>query len=386
MGSVAMWLAGAIAVFSAGLRLYRARRHPTPGVVYLCAAVASVGCSAALAAPLSVELLMPVEPFGNFTRWLANGLAMVAAWSVHALLLHLVHAPEHARPSVRRQGVVLALALAAMTALLLGAGIPSAPDFVATSGHLWQITVYVAVFCGYVAYSLANFIRLMSHYARLSARPWLRRGLGVVRAGAAVGIGWAALKVLAALTVLAGGAGGWETLASAVLSATCVSLVGVGVTMPAWGPAVAGPVRWVRHHRAHRALRPLWSVLYAAFPEVERTYQGQPTTIAWRLARRVVEIEDGLLLLAPYRAPRADTSAGTRDPEALREAVEIRDALRDVARGSVPPVAEPPVPAPQREAADLDAEAAWLRRVARAYCHVPAVADHSTEKEPRDQR
>ncbi|MBE9375290.1 hypothetical protein IQ251_12630 [Saccharopolyspora sp. HNM0983] len=386
MGSVVMWFAGALAVSSAGLRLYRARRYPTAGVVYLCAAVAAVGCSAVLAAPLTVELLMPVEPFDNFTRWLANGLAMVAAWSVHALLLHLVYAPEHARPSVRRQVVVLAGALAAMSGLLLGAGIPSAPDFVAAAGHRWQITVYVTVFCGYVAYSLANFIRLMAYYARLSTRPWLRRGLGVVRAGAAVGIGWAVLKVLAAMTVLAGGSGGWETLASAILSATCVSLVGIGVTMPAWGPVIAAPVRWVRHYRTHRALRPLWSVLHTAFPEIARTHPGQSTAIAWRLARRVVEIEDGLLLLAPYRTPQERTSPRTGDPEAVWEAVEIRDALHDVARGRTPPVAEPPVPAPQREAGDLDAEAAWLRRVARAYCRVPAIAHRTEEQEFRDQR
>ncbi|GAB3298029.1 hypothetical protein GCM10027563_41060 [Parasphingorhabdus pacifica] len=218
-----MWLAGVIAVSSAGLRLYRARRRLTPGVIYLCAAVAAVGCSAALAAPLTVELLIPVELFSNFTRWLANSLAMVAAWSVHALLLHLVYAPEHARPSVRRQVVILAAALATMTLLLLGAGIPSAPDFVAAAGDHWQITAYVTVFCGYVAYNLANFVRLMSYYARLSARPWLRRGLGMARVGAAVGIGWAVVKILAAITVLAGDPGGWEILASAILSATCVS-------------------------------------------------------------------------------------------------------------------------------------------------------------------
>ena len=369
---------------SAALRLYRARRKLTPGVIYLCAAVAAVGCSAALVAPLTVTLLVPVEPVSNFTRWLANDLAMLAAWSVHALLLHLVHAPEQARISVRRQGAFLAAAVATMTLLLFGAGIPSAPNFVAASGDHWQVTAYVTVFCGYVAHSLTNFTRLMFHYARLSARPWLRRGLGLAQVGAVLGVGWASMKIVAAVTVLAGHSGDWETTASALLSATCVSLVGIGVTMPTWGPVAATPARWVRHYRTHRVLRPLWSALQATFPEISRTHPGPPATLDEHLARRLVEIEDGLLLLAPYRTPRE--SASPRGPAVVREAVKIRDALHEIQRGAKPAVAKPPAPSPQRDSGDLDAEAAWLRRVARAYRRLPAVDRSIDEKESSDQR
>lgn len=377
MGSALMWVAGTVAVASALVRLYRARRRLTAGVVYLCTAVATVGCSAGLVAPLTVELLMPVEPFANFTRWAANSLAMIAAWAVHALLLHLVYDRDRARPAVQRQAALLAGALVAATALLLGADLPSAPNFVQDEGNHWQVMAYVAVFCGYVGYSLSQFVRLMGYYAGLSRRVWLRRGLAMTRLGAAIGIGWAVVKILAALSVLTGHSGGWEGLASAVLSASCVALVGLGMTMPTWGPVCAIPLRWARHFVTDRELRPLWTRLQATFPHIDRSAPSQPDSLVWQVTRRIVEIEDALLLLAPYRRPSTTPLPRTSDPEATREALEIRHALLVADQGLGPPVAEPPS-LPHRDLQDLDAEAAWLRRVARAYRRLPATDEHSS--------
>lgn len=386
MGSVFMWLAGAVAVTSAAVRLYRARHRLTAGVVYLCTAVATVGCSAGLVAPLTVKLLMPVEPFANFTRWAANTLAMIAAWAVHALLLHLVYDHDQAQPAVRRQVAVLAAAVLAATGLLLATDLPSAPNFVRDEAGHWQITAYVAVFCGYVGYSLAQFVRLMGYYTRVTSRLWLRRGLAMTRLGAGVGIGWAVVKIVAAVAVLTGHSGGWEGLASAVLSGSCVCLVGLGVTMPTWGPICAVPLRWARHYRTDRELRPLWNRLQATFPHIDRSAPGQPTGLLWRMTRRIVEIDDALLLLAPYRRSSTEPRPHTPDPEATREAQEIRDALVAADHGSAPAVAEPSALA-HHDLDDLDAEAAWLRRVARAYRRLPATDEtSSTERESREQR
>lgn len=376
--SVLMWLAGAVAVAAAAVRWHRARHDLTPGVRYLCAAVGTVGCSAALAAPLSVALLTPMEPFANFSRWLPNSLAIGAAWSVHALLLHLVDRPERARPAVRRQAVGLLLAVVAMTVLLIHAAVPSSPDFVAAAGHRWQITAYVVVFCGYVGYSLASFTRLMGRYQALTERPWLRRGLRLARLGAIIGIGWATVKIAAAGTVLAGNPGGWEGTASAVLSASCVALVGLGVTMPAWGPTAAAPARWIRRARSYLALRPLWTELSATFPEVTRQVPTRQTSITWRLTRRVIEIEDALLLLTRYRPDRGDSVA--RGP--LREAADIREALSAAALGNAQQQPAPSPPPGSRTPSDLDVEAERLSRIARAYRRLPTTGDPRREDFP----
>jgi len=78
----------------------------------------------------------------------------------------------------------------------------------------------------------------------------------------------------------------------------------VGCTMPAWGPHIGIPalVIWLRRHRAHRHLYPLWRDLYQVNPEIA-LLRPLPRLIDalilydldFRLYRRVVEIRDGIL-------------------------------------------------------------------------------------------
>ncbi|GAA4864111.1 DUF6545 domain-containing protein [Saccharopolyspora rosea] len=93
----------------------------------------------------------------------------------------------------------------------------------------------------------------------------------------------------------------------------------------------------------------------------------------WRLARRLVEIRDGLLLLAPYRDPALDAELRTASADpAVVEAARVAAALSAHRRGA-PPRPDPPEP-PAVQAADVASETAWLRRVARAYHRSPVVA------------
>ncbi|GDY30153.1 MAB_1171c family putative transporter [Gandjariella thermophila] len=345
--------------------------------MYLCLAIAAVGVSAAMIAPGTLRLTAPVEPFPNATRLAGNGLAMVAAFFVHCLLSHTVLAPGRVSRAIRRQAGILLAALAAMTVLLASAPLPaSSPDFVAAYAGDPHVLGYVLLFCGYVGFAAGQFIRLIHDYIRLSDRPWLRRGLTVVQIGAGFCVCWAIAKCTAAVVVyLTGRPLAVENPVSANLSAACIGLVAIGSTMPTWGPVAAAPLRWLRHHRAYRVLHPLWAALRDAIPEITQAAgesdTDQPRDIGWRLARRVIEIRDGLLLLAPYRDPSTGAAArpenhGRRpDPAAAAEAAEIAAALRARRAGAAPAVAVPRPP--EHQAEDLAAETAWLRRVARAY-------------------
>nr|WP_263251937.1 MAB_1171c family putative transporter [Saccharopolyspora rosea] len=247
MASVVLWSAGLVAVLLSGHRLYRARRHLTPGVLYLCSAVSCVGVSAALAAPGTLTATLRLEPFPGATRLVANGFAMASAFCVHGLLINLVSERDRARRAVRRQLVLLVVAFAVLAGLLVAAPIRSTSDFVARYAREPAVVGYVLLFCAYIAWSLGNFVRLIQHHRRYSDRPLMRVGLAIAQVGTAVGTVWAVWKSVAALVVLATGRRlTVEGPVSAVLSAACVALIAVGVTLPTWFPLLARPVGWLR--------------------------------------------------------------------------------------------------------------------------------------------
>lgn len=386
MSSVVLWAGGLVAVLASGYRLLQARHHLTPGVVYLCLAISSVGVSAAVIAPGTLTLTVSLEPFPNATRLAGNGLAMIAAFCVHGLLSHTVLPSDRAPSAIRRQALVLVAALAAMTVLLANAPLPSsAPDFVAVYAGDPHVLSYLLLFCGYIGFAAAQFVRLIHHYIRLSDRPWLRRGLIVVQVGAVIAVTWAIAKSTAAVVVyLTGRRLTMENAMSASLSAACVVLVAIGSTMPTWGPVAAAPGRWFQRYHAHRVLYPLWAALHDVLPEITQATgdpgPNQPHDIEWRLARRVIEIRDGLLLLAPYRDPAIGAAAqrtGQRrkaNAEAAAEAAEIEAALRSWHAGAQPMLAAPEPP--EHKADGLQAEITWLQRVARAYRHSSVAAEH----------
>lgn len=386
MSSLVSWVAGLIAVLASSYRLGRARRHLTPGVVYLSGAVGSVGLAAAVIAPDTLKVTAPIEPFPNATRLVGNGLAMLSAWCTHGLLSHSVLDPAQVRAAIRRQAVILVVAVATMTALLATAPVASNPDFVAKNTTVPSVLGYLLIFCAYIAVSLGNFIRLIQRYVRLTERPWLRRGLVITQTGSGIGIAWAVSKSSFAVIVFTTGLRlTIETPISAGLSAACVTLVAIGSTMPTWAPALAKHVRWVQHHHTYGVLTPLARALHDTLPELAHRLDTAAVSrdIEWRLARRLVEIRDGLLLLAPYRAsvgldePELPADyARHSDPEAAAEAIAVAAALRARQAGAPAAVA---VPAPPEHQADgLEDETAWLRRVARAYRRIPIVTEYES--------
>ena len=171
----------------------------------------------------------------------------------------------------------------------------------------------------------------------------------------------------------------------------------VGVLLASGAPRLDRLHRWAGQYRAYRRLEPLWRHLHAAFPEIARLPDKPwnapgPRAVPWRLARRVVQIRDGLLLLAPYRRPdlaidAPGTGAAGLERDAVIEAAHIAAALRTRAAG-VPATVDPPDPPPQQPT-DLDAELAWLQQVSEALARSPTVAADRTQpavKESHDHR
>lgn len=375
-----LWLAGLAALLAAGYRLIRARAHLTPGVAYLSGAIGALGLGAVVLAPGTLAVTGPIEPFPNATRLVGNSLTMVAAWCVQALLLHSVLDPAAVSRAIRRHAAVLVAAIAGMSILLTTASVPSHPDFVAANTTVPGVLGYLLILCAYIAFIAATTARLMRRYIRLTDRPWVRRGFVLTQAGAVIGVGWAVSKALFALVVFSTGARlTSETAVSAILSGVSVALIAIGATMPTWAPALTKTVRWIQHHRSCRTLAPLVQALHETLPELAYKARApeDERDADWKLPERLADVQDGLLLLAPYRPsepPTAAQHASDRDPEARAEATAIAEALRARRAGNPPATSVPP--APTHQAQGLEGETAWLCRVARAYRRVPTPASH----------
>jgi hypothetical protein len=211
---------------------------------------------------------------------------------------------------------------------------------------------------GYLVAVLTSGTVLFLSVAREAPAGLPRLGLRTIAAG------WALICFAAVLTTVA------VVLAGAVSPAVATPapyVQGAGILL-AVGGALAPAGRRVRvvlgEYRSLLVLRPLWTAMRDAFPEVILFSPGRAVVelagvddVRLRLYRRVIEIRDGMLVLRPYLCGGVPET-----PQA--EAAAIAEALRRRARG-VAPSAESPGFAPVGpEMAD---EVAWLSRVSRAY-------------------
>jgi hypothetical protein len=207
------------------------------------------------------------------------------------------------------------------------------------------LLVYVAAF----AVALAALIRRGFAFARRAAcaggHPWLVWGLRAVAAGSAITLGYCAC--LAGYVI-----GGWlgirrPALIQLDILCACVGavLVTAGFTAPTWGSHLSAVRRRLHLAAAYLRLWPLWHLLYTAVPGVAL----DPPRSRWadlaalrdldyQLYRRLIEIRDGQLALAPYTnhaalapplPPRGHIPAA-----AMRQAHQLRHAARTVTAAS----------------------------------------------------
>jgi hypothetical protein len=251
-----------------------------------------------------------------------------------------------------------------VTLLVLDAGTGGIdPRPARLSGHLSPATVvYWVVLEGYLGAVLITTSLLFRRVARDAPAGLPRLGLRTIAAGTAMIALYAAVKTG---LIVARGAGmpiDFESVAP-----WGRSLQGIGTLLAVTGALVpvGQRVRSVTATwRSLLALRPLWTAMRDAFPEVILFTPRRAAIelagvddVHLRLYRRVIEIRDGMLALRPYLSGVSPST-----PEA--EAAAIASALRRRADG-VAPASHAQTFAPVGP--QMSDEVAWLSRVSRAY-------------------
>jgi hypothetical protein len=331
--------------------------------------------------------------YHDLGRLLSNVTTMIAAFAILALLITLSLPLPDARPRIRLRLLALAGCVAGM--ILTFAAASPLPETLGDFGGLYaarpELLGYITLFMAFLGTALAELLILAWRYARLArGHWWLRAGLLLMCTGSVLGLIYIAEKAVYVFTQAThlpppfSSDQGCQSLLtppqcafSITLPITAVFLAATGATLPVWGPALAAPFRYYRTGRTLQSLRPLWEDITMAFPQVVLDERGDGSRWgpAFRLYRRVIEIDDGLLLLRPHMseaAAAAATTAAAADRSlrgdklcAVVEAAEIAVALR-VRQAGLP---APAAPLPERAAldsGDVLREAAWLAKVARA--------------------
>jgi hypothetical protein len=333
----------ALAWATLAYRLHGLWRHlADPRLRYLCVVLAVVAGGLTLEfAPVS-EAVDRLAGMPNVTLLLGDLLTVAGCWATCALTAHLRHPDRRARQLAHRFGLLSAAALAVLIGcFLVSPRLPEQTDYWARYGgaQVGLLSLYRAVRSGFLALCAGYLVLQCRVFVRSSLRPSTRLGFGLLMAA---GIG-AELYVAndLVMTLPARLGLGWLARPPSIFEILVASLALVGLTLPSWGPrtGVDAALTWIADYGSLLRLYPLWRRLCEAAPVIAMVPpRGRlsdlldPSDVHFRLYRRVVEIRDGMLLLA----------AGQDEPGA---------------RG----------PAGQDASADLRAEARALERLARSY-------------------
>ncbi|MFJ7625588.1 MAB_1171c family putative transporter [Streptomyces sp. NPDC097595] len=303
-------------------------------------------------------------------RLLAKIFAMDTAYWLVRFYLHLLPASRRSTLRVRRETLLLSLAVACVTTAFLATP-PAARSSLFGYGDMSApaVVAFHAVPPLYLMYTLAMALRWTWGYVRISDGA-VATGLRLTAASLACML---AANVVFELSTLAR----WRGLPfPADLYHLCRELLTPAILVFATGLSYAGIVSrcasgriWLLHRRNYRQLAPLWRGLHAAFPE--NTLRDSPaapwreTLHAWgihrRYYRRVIECRDGLVRLSPHLAA---CGVGTdASPETV--AKHLPRALRAQASGDA--AADRAVDLMQSVGDSLDADARQLIAVSVAF-------------------
>ncbi|MET9778424.1 MAB_1171c family putative transporter [Streptomyces sp. NPDC006367] len=420
---------GILAVITWSAFVYKAKDlrkdWRNPELQLLCLAIASFATPFVLAAPwLYVRLdawlgypnLMTLPVYVSVATCLTSFLALLVSWSSAQSKVRLRH---------RLLVGYAVLSVIAMIVLFLKGDVSDGEhpvDFDAYYAHTPYISEFLLVYALLFAVSMSGLLRLCWQYAKAVDKPWLRRGLRVVAVGAGFGLGYAVPKMISLL---------WDSGLTDVLNSyvapmsasIAAALFAVGFTMPAWGVGLDRARQFKADAYAYRTLYPLWSAVAEAFPQSVLIKPPAPRTRHWSLrnlhclfgrlvievrdgclalrrhddpevahtssdlkllvSRQITEIRDGQLLLLPYyqsqvaaeaRARAQAAGLKTDDELAVVEAAQIAAALQAFTSGRPRPAQAPETPMDPADG-DIEAEQAWLMRVASAYLSSPIVKD-----------
>jgi hypothetical protein len=322
-------------------------------------------------------------------RLLTDAVTMTAMFAVLALLILSGPPWPQARPRITHWLAALTVCVTGMTLCGLGTGNP-------------EMLIYFTLYVAFLGSALAEILVLSWQQAKLAGhRPLRHACLLLTSAGAIAGaaalagqIAWAIATpphmlppAIPAARSCAGLVAPPQCAFTVALPGVSVLLAAVGAALPVLGDVAAAAWRFWRYVRMLRVIGPLWERMRSTFPQIvlpEYGTRGRLDPAFW-LYRRVIEIGDGRMMLQPYMRPEVSAAAamaaagfGLRGDElrATVEAAEIVAALRALRtagcygrqgyRPAPPQHADADVP-------DLDAEATWLVKVARAYATSPIV-------------
>jgi hypothetical protein len=234
-------------------------------------------------------------------------------------------------------GALVVAGLVALYLLLPDTG-PSVPQgFTARNIHTGAYQAYLTLYI--LAYVIGQSVLAVGCWraAGRAGEAWIARGLRVVGAGAAVTLGYSAVRlygVAAAVFGLAPPSAAAERSAW-VFADGGNTLVLTGFFVPMLAVHVIPGLRaWVRAYRDHRSLAPLWRVLRLTLPGIvlEAPRAGVADRLpvlgaGWHLYRRAVEIRDGQWALRHHLEESVRTAAEARHRAAGLDGAELAAAV-----------------------------------------------------------
>jgi hypothetical protein len=227
--------------------------------------------------------------------------------------------------------------------------------------------IYVVVQISY----LADIAVVAWRFSRVAQRTWMRSGLRIAAVGGVVGVAEALSEGLFVIASLAGAHPENVDAVNAILVMTASLFLLAGWATPALEPRLGAVRNGLRRYNLHRKLYPLWRALFDAMPAIALEPPASRWAAVWsprdvrlRALRRVIEIRDGCLNLAPYvdhrvaeAAHRTAEESGLSGMErdAVVEAVRISTALAACGAASQ----SPPAPMFRLSRASARSDPSW---------------------------
>ncbi|MFJ8776420.1 MAB_1171c family putative transporter [Streptomyces microflavus] len=362
--------------------------HRPTGTWAMAALLTSFALAFASYAPAVERAVESVVP--HVARLLSNTFTLTAATAVLAFLFQLNLDRERADRQIRLRVIALAISVTGMTAFFV------AEQLSGRNPVLYAC--YVLIYISYLGYTAKDFLLQTWAHSKRSTRRSQRWGLRTTSVGCGFALLYAAYKLFALVSIGLGlglipdharcssPLAPFRCAFSVSAPAVAVLLITVGLTLPAllWPLSQLRRRRWERN--SFTALEPLWREVTSAVPEVvldPGTTEVDSHDLDFHLHRRVIEINDCVLALRPYRrtsvrdaaaaeAARRGTAETPRG-EAEVEAAVIAAAVAAKRTGLPLDVDEaPPATGTRSRKGDLPAETAWLLLVAEAYARHPA--------------
>ncbi|WP_327221005.1 MAB_1171c family putative transporter [Streptomyces cyaneofuscatus] len=362
--------------------------HRPTGTWAMAALLTSFALAFASYAPAVERAVESVVP--HVARLLSNTFTLTAATAVLAFLFQLNLDRDRADRQIRLRVIALAVSVTGMTAFFVAEQL--------TGRNPVLYACYVLIYISYLGFTAKDFLLQTWAHSQRSTRRSQRWGLRTTSVGCGFALLYAAYKLFALISI---GLGlglipdharcsspltPFRCAFSVTAPAVAVLLITLGLTLPAllWPLSQLRRRRWERN--SFTALEPLWREVTSAVPEVvldPGTTEVDAHDLDFHLHRRVIEINDCVLALRPYRrtsvrdaaaaeAARrgtAETPQGEAEVEAavIAAAVAAKRTGRPLEGDEAPPAA-----GTRSRKGDLPAETAWLLLVAEAYAHHPA--------------